>query len=154
MATDTKSLTPTQKKTFRKHHRVRRILVEALPHSEYIKIIDKSTAIIIFESLVATYEGNQQVKEAKANLLVQQYELSRMKEDEDIETMFSRFQVLVFRLKLLNKSCTTYDHVKKILRSLLVRYRPKVTVIQEARDLNNISFENLINKIFKVMRYS
>ena len=58
---------------YKKHHRVRGILVDALPHSKYIKIIDKSTAKTIFESMCATYEGNQQVKEAKANLLVQQY---------------------------------------------------------------------------------
>lgn len=38
-----------------------------------------------------------------------------MKEDEDIETMFSRFQVLVSGLQVLSKSYTTFDHVKKIL---------------------------------------
>ena len=48
VADDTKSLTLAQKNTFRKHHRVRRILVEALPHTEYIKIIDKSTGKTIF----------------------------------------------------------------------------------------------------------
>lgn len=61
---------PAHKKIHRKHHRVRDILVNGLPHSEYIKIIDKSTAKTIFESLCATYEGNQQVKEEKDNLLV------------------------------------------------------------------------------------
>lgn len=58
MVTDRKSFTPAQKKTYRKYHRVIGILVDALPHSEYIKIIEKSTAKTIFESLVATYEGN------------------------------------------------------------------------------------------------
>lgn len=43
MVTDIKSLTPAQKKTYRKHHKVRGILVDALPHFDYIKIIDKST---------------------------------------------------------------------------------------------------------------
>lgn len=60
------------------------ILVDDLPHSKYLKIINKSTAKTTFESLVATYVGRQRVIEAKANLLVQQYELFRMKEDEDI----------------------------------------------------------------------
>jgi hypothetical protein len=45
--------------------------------------------------LCSTYEGNKHVREAKENLLVQQYELFKMKEDEDIETMFARFQTLV-----------------------------------------------------------
>lgn len=33
---DKKTVTPAQRKTYRKHHRVRGILVNALPHSEYI----------------------------------------------------------------------------------------------------------------------
>lgn len=121
MVSNRKTLTPIQEKIYRKHHWVRGILVDALPHSEYIKIIDKSTAKTIFEFLWATYEGNQQVKEAKANLLVQQYELFRMKEGKDIETMFYRFQILVYGLQVLNKSYTISDHVKKILKTLPIR---------------------------------
>lgn len=48
---DKKSLRLEQKKIYIKHHRVRGILVDALPHSEYIKIIDKSPAQTIFNSL-------------------------------------------------------------------------------------------------------
>ncbi|XP_050889937.1 uncharacterized protein LOC127095267 [Lathyrus oleraceus] len=146
MVYDTKALTPTQKR-FRKHHRVRGILVDALPHSKYIKIIDKSTANTIFNSLCVTYEGNQQVQEAKANLLAQHYELFKMKEDGDIETMFSRFQVLVFGLQVLNKSYTMSDHVKKIIRSLPIRYKPKMTVIQKAKDLNTLTLKSLISNL-------
>lgn len=139
MVYDRKYLTLAQKKIYIKHHWVRGILVDALPHSKYIQIIDKSTSKNIFESLCATYEGNQQVQEAKTNLLVQQYELFKMKNDENIETMFSRFQVLVLGLQVLNKSYTTSYHVKKIVKSLLGKYIPKVTAIQEAKDLNTLS---------------
>lgn len=71
MVSDRKTLTPILKKIYIKHHKVKGILVDDLPHSKYIKIIDKSTTKTTFESLCATYEGNRQVKEAKANLLVQ-----------------------------------------------------------------------------------
>ena len=56
MVVDRKTLTPTQKKIYRKHHRVRGILVDALPHAEYLKIIDKSSAKTIFNSLCSTYK--------------------------------------------------------------------------------------------------
>ncbi|MCI18691.1 aspartyl-tRNA synthetase [Trifolium medium] len=62
-----------------------------------------------------------------------------MKENEDIETMFARFQTLVSRLQVLKKSYTTSDHVKKILRSLPSKWRPKVTAIQEVKDLMTLS---------------
>lgn len=70
-----------------------------------------------------------------------------MENYESIETMFSRIQILVFGLQVPNKSYTTFDHVKKILRSLPVRYMPKVTDIQEAKDLNTISLESPIRNL-------
>jgi hypothetical protein len=100
------------------------IVVDVIPHYEFNKLTNTSTAKYAFEALCATYEGNEQVKEAKTNLLVQQYELFRMKEDEDIETMFSRFQTLVSGLQVLKKSYTSSNHVKRILRSLPAKWRP------------------------------
>lgn len=70
-----------------------------------------------------------------------------MKGDADIETMFSRFQVIIFGLQVLNKNYTTYNHVKNVLRSLLVRYKPKVTTIQEAKDLNTLIIEIIISNL-------
>lgn len=74
-------------------------MVDDLPHSQYLNILNKFTAKTIFKSLCATYGGNQQVKEEKANLLVQLYEIFKMKEYEYIKTMFSRFKVLVSSFK-------------------------------------------------------
>ena len=46
---------------------------------------DKSTAKAMYTSLCSNYEGNKTVREAKATMLVHQYQLFRMKEDESIE---------------------------------------------------------------------
>lgn len=51
MALDKKVLTENQKQLYRKKHIVREIFVKALPSSEHMKIIDKSTANTIFKSL-------------------------------------------------------------------------------------------------------
>jgi len=80
-------------------------------------------------------------------MLVHQYELFRMKEDESIETMYSRFQTLVSGLQILKKSYVAPDHVNKILRSLPAKWRPKVTTIEEAKDLNTLSVEDLISSL-------
>ena len=70
-----------------------------------------------------------------------------MKEDKDIKNMFSRFQTLVFGLQVLNKSYIVSDHVKKILRSLSAKLRPKVTSIHDTKDTNKHSLENLISSL-------
>jgi hypothetical protein len=76
-------------------------MLNSLNQAYHLRIVNKSTAKSIWDSLCSTYEGNQQVKEAKANLLLHLYELFKMKEDEDIETMFARFQTLVSGLQVL-----------------------------------------------------
>jgi len=70
-----------------------------------------------------------------------------MKDDESIEEMYSRFQTLVSALQILKKSYVASDHVSKILRSLPGRWRPKVTAIEEAKDLNTLSVEDLISSL-------
>jgi len=45
----------------------------------------------MFASLCANYEGSKKVREAKATMLVHQYELFKTKDDEIIEAMYSRF---------------------------------------------------------------
>ena len=39
------------------------------------------------------------------------------------------------------------DHVSKILRILTAKWRPKVTAIEEAKYLNNLSVEDLISSL-------
>ena len=60
----------------------------------------------------------QTMKVAKAFMLVHQYELFKMKDDESIEQMYSRFQTLVSGRQILKKSYVASDHVRKILRSI------------------------------------
>ena len=108
---------------------------------------DKSTAKAMFASLCANYEGSKKVREAKALMLVHQYELFKMKDGESIEKMYSRFQTLVSRLQILKKSYVASDHVSKILKSLPARWRPKVTAIEEAKGLNTLSVKDLVSSL-------
>jgi len=124
-----------------------------IPRAEYMKMSDKSTANAMFASLCANYEGSKMVREAKALMLVHQYELFKMKDDESIEEIYSRFQTLVSRLQILKKSYVASDHVSKILKSLPARWRPKVTAIKEAKDLNTLSVEDIVSS-FKVHELS
>ena len=73
--------------------------------------------------------------------------LFKMKDDESIEEMYSRFQPLVSGLQILRKSYVASDHVSKILRSLPTRWRPKVTAIEEAKDLNTMSVDDLVSSL-------
>jgi len=146
-AIDRKKHTHAQKKLYKKHHTIRGSLVTAIYKAEYMKMSYNSTTKAMFASLCANYEGSKKVREAKALMLVHQYELFKMKEDESIEQMYSRFQTLVSGLQVLKKSYVASNHVSKILRSLPARWRPKVTAIEEAKDLNALSAEDLVSSL-------
>ena len=70
-----------------------------------------------------------------------------MEDGESMEMIFSRFQTLVVGLKVLNKGYSTTYHVKKIIKSLPVKWRPMVTALKLAKDLNNTSLEELISSL-------
>src|ERR1044072_6165684 len=140
-------MTEDQKKQFRNHHKARTILLNSISYSEYEKITYKETAKSIYDSLVMTHEGNLQVKETKDLALVQKYEAFKMEDHETVEAMFSRFQMLVAALRVLDKGYSTADHVKKIIRSLHAKWRPMVTALKMAKDLNKISLEELISSL-------
>lgn len=62
-----------------------------MDNTEDTKMVDKYTAKSIFDSLCNTYEGNQQLAEEKSNLLIQQHNLFKMREDKDVQKLFPRF---------------------------------------------------------------
>jgi hypothetical protein len=55
---DRKKHSAAKTKMYKKYHRIRGILVAFLPHKEYLKMSDKTTAKAIFASLCSNYEGN------------------------------------------------------------------------------------------------
>jgi len=99
---DRKKHTPSQKKMYKKHHKIRGSLVLAIPRAEYTKMSEKSTSKTMFASLCANYEGSKKVREAKTRMLVHQYELFKMKDDESIEEMYSRFQTFKKSLSIFS----------------------------------------------------
>jgi hypothetical protein len=56
---DRKKHTAAQKKMYKKHHRIRGIIVASLPHKEYLKMSDKTTAKAMFASLCSNHKGNK-----------------------------------------------------------------------------------------------
>ncbi|GAV71747.1 UBN2 domain-containing protein, partial [Cephalotus follicularis] len=76
-----------------------------------------------------TYEGTNQVKESKISMLVHEYELFMMHNDECISDMFTRFTTITNSLKNLGKSYSNQELVRKILRCLPKSWTPKVTAI-------------------------
>ncbi|GAV76648.1 LOW QUALITY PROTEIN: zf-CCHC domain-containing protein/UBN2 domain-containing protein, partial [Cephalotus follicularis] len=73
-----------------------------------------------------------------------EYELFIMHENECISDMFSRFTTIINSLKNLGKSYSNQELVRKILRCLPKIWTPKVTAIEEAKDLSTLPLKQLL----------
>ncbi|GAV84509.1 LOW QUALITY PROTEIN: UBN2 domain-containing protein, partial [Cephalotus follicularis] len=93
------------------------------------------------------YEGTNQVKESKISMLVHEYELFFMHDNESISDMFTRFTTIINSLKNLGKSYSNQELVRKILRCLPKSWTPKVTAIEEAKDLSTLPLEQLLGSL-------
>ncbi|GJT28800.1 zf-CCHC domain-containing protein [Tanacetum coccineum] len=105
------------------------------------------------DSLITTHQGNKQVKDNKIDLFVQKYEEFTITNDETIDCAFSRFNTIITSFKALDESFSSRNHVRKFLRALPSKWRPKVTAIEESKDLSKLSLEKLVGnlKVYEVI---
>ncbi|XP_073225675.1 uncharacterized protein [Cicer arietinum] len=128
-----KDFTVEQNKQYKMDHKAKTFMMNVITFKVFEKCSNNKTKKSIFNSLVLNYKGNKHVQEAKTNILVKKYDLFYMEEDKNIETMLFILQTLVSRLKVLQKSYTISDHVRKILKCLPNKWRPKLTTIKRLR---------------------
>ncbi|GJV41015.1 hypothetical protein Tco_1419455 [Tanacetum coccineum] len=92
-------------------------------------------------------QGNNQVKDNKIDLLVQQYEQFVISKDESIDSAFARFNTIITSLKTLNEGYSSKNYLRKFLRALHLKWRAKVTAIKESKDLTSLSLDELIGNL-------
>ncbi|GJW64209.1 copia protein [Tanacetum coccineum] len=143
----------SHKKIISKNDEAEMILYNALPKKEYERIFMCDTAKDIWNSLIITHQGNKQVKDNKIDLFFQKYEEFTISDDETIDCAFTRFNTIITQLKSLDESSSSHNHVRKFLRALPTKWHPKVTTIEESKDLSTLSLDELIGnlKVYEVI---
>lgn len=113
----------------------------ALNETKYMRVSRCCTAQDIWQLLEVTLEGILQVKESKINLLTCKYETFKIKDGESINAIYNRFNDIIVRLQNLGKKLELVELNRKLLASLPIECRPKVMVIEEAKNLKTITVE-------------
>ncbi|RDX92408.1 hypothetical protein CR513_25495, partial [Mucuna pruriens] len=108
---------------------------------EYEKVHSCKLSKDMWDTLALTYEGTSHVKDSKNSMLVHQYELFKMEDNEIIDLMFETFQTIINNLRSLGKTFDNYDYITKILRSLPRRWRPQVTTLVASKDFKKLPME-------------
>ena len=118
-----------------------------MDRNEYNRISQCKTAKEIWRILEITHEGTTQVKDSKVRILENDYEMFKMKPNESIVEMFTRFTDVVNGLEGLGKRVSEQDKVSKILRCLPPKWNSKTEAIEEAKNLKELHLEELIGSL-------
>ncbi|XP_075098044.1 uncharacterized protein LOC142175359 [Nicotiana tabacum] len=138
-----KEYNDADRKTVEKNFRAKKILVCGIRPDEYNMIPAYQSAKEIWEALKTTHEGTTQVKQSKIDMLTTRYELFKMKDDESIQDMHTRFTSIINELHSLGEIIPRNKLVRKVLSVLYSSWESKVDAINEAKGLQTLTMDKL-----------
>nr|GEU70875.1 zf-CCHC domain-containing protein/DUF4219 domain-containing protein/UBN2 domain-containing protein [Tanacetum cinerariifolium] len=134
------------KKKLAKNNEAKMVIYNALPRKEYKRIFMCQTTKEIWDTLLITHQGTNQVKAKKIDLFVQQYEFT-IPEEESIDNAFAKFNTIITSLKAFDEGFSSKNFVRKFLRALHLKWLAKVMAIEELKNLTTLPLEELIGNL-------
>ena len=115
---------------------------------EKFKIISNvEVAHTAWNILQTVHEGTKAVKINKLQKLTSRFESIRMSNDESFDEFHAKLNDIVNSAYNLGEIYDQPKIVRKILRSLIEDFRPKVTAIIESKDVDSISVDVLVGSL-------
>nr|GEV94984.1 zf-CCHC domain-containing protein/DUF4219 domain-containing protein/UBN2 domain-containing protein [Tanacetum cinerariifolium] len=126
------------KKKLAKNNKAKMVIYNALPRKEYERIFMCQTAKEIWDTLLITHQGNNQVKANKIDLLVQQYEQFLILKEESIDNAFAKVNTIITSLKALDegfssKNCVYEEVIKKDSVTVKSKRKQSRSIVLKAR---------------------
>ncbi|XP_022841852.1 uncharacterized protein LOC111365529 [Olea europaea var. sylvestris] len=122
-------------------------LFMALSPEEFRRVSMCEIAKEVWDILETTHEGTKIVKNSKLQMLASRFEEVRMKDDETFDEFYAKLNDIVNSSFNLGERIPETKIVRKVLRSLPERFRPKVTAIEESKDLDEVKIEELVGSL-------
>eukprot|EP00253_Pinus_taeda_P005042 PITA_05042 len=97
----------------------------------------------IWDKIILSYEGDEQVKRAKLQTLRIRYENLKMHSNENIANYLLRMDEIVNCMRDLGEEFKEVVLVEKVLRSLSAKFDSKVSSIEEKENLQKITMSQL-----------
>ena len=73
--------------------------------------------------------------------------MHKMKETENIKDYANKFLSIINKVRLLGKEFSDNRIVQKILVTMPEKYKSKISLLEESKDLTNISLRELVNAL-------
>ena len=134
---------PAEKKQYELNAKAVTVLLSTLTQSEFMKIMHFKSAKEIWDKIVTSYEGDDQVKRAKLQTLRIRYETLKMRSNESVANYFLRMDEIVNCMRDLGEEFEEVVLVEKVLRSLSTKFDSKVSAIEEKENVQKITMSQL-----------
>ncbi|KAJ4769831.1 polyprotein [Rhynchospora pubera] len=143
---DTTALTVAQARTLKENRKKDKtahyIIYEAVDESGFEKIVGAPSSHEAWNTLEKA-KGADRVKQVRLQTLRGEFEALKMKETEGVSEYITRVQTVVNQLKRNGEPLADVRVVEKILRSLTNEFENVVCAIEESKDLNEMTIDEL-----------
>ncbi|KAI9177224.1 hypothetical protein LWI28_012510 [Acer negundo] len=126
-----------------KYLKVKNYLFQAIDRTILETILEKNTSKQIWDSMKRKYEGNVRVKRSILQALRKEFETLEMKTGENITGYFARVMTVANKMRIYGEQMQDVTIVEKILRSLTDRFNYIVCSIEESKDIDVLSIDEL-----------
>ncbi|XP_022889006.1 uncharacterized protein LOC111404428 [Olea europaea var. sylvestris] len=110
---------------------------------EFRRVLMCETAKEVWDILEIMHEGTKTVKNSKLLMLASRFEEIRIKDDESFDEYYAKLNGIVNSSFKLGERIPESKIVRKVLRPLPERFRPKVIAIEKSKDLDTVKIEEL-----------
>ncbi|KAM0955117.1 hypothetical protein ACFX2A_024040 [Malus domestica] len=108
------------------------------------RIANEETAKAAWDTLQQEYIGDVKVRKVKLQSLRRDFEYTRMREYEPLKDYFSRLFDVVTQMKTYGEELPNERIVQKLLISLTKPYDSIVSVIEETKDTDTLSVQDVM----------
>ena len=119
-------------------------IFNAISVEEFKRIFNVEVVHTAWNILQTVHEGTKDVKINKLQQLTSKFESIRMSDDKSFDEFYAKLNDIVNFAYNLGEIYDQPKIVRKIFRSLIEEFRPKVTAITESKDVDSIPVDELV----------
>ncbi|XP_021909031.1 uncharacterized protein LOC110823062 isoform X2 [Carica papaya] len=135
------------KETKKKDSKALFLVQQAVHEIIFSRIVIAATSLEAWQILKKEFQGSSKVITVKLQTYRREFETLSMKNVEYIQAYLFRVSSLVNQMKSYGEVIYEETVVAKVLRSLTLKFEHIVAAIEEAHDLSNYSFDELMSSL-------
>lgn len=123
--------------------KLKNYLFQAIDRTVLDTILKKDTGKVIWDAMKKKFEGNARVKRSHLQALRRNFETLEMMSGEGVTEYFSRVMTVANKMRVYGEDMQDVKVVEKILRSLSEKFNYVVCSIEESKDIDSLTVDEL-----------